>query len=160
MSIETDCGELAIGDWRAVRASGELIGNGVRRLEPKVMDLLFLLATRNGEVVGRDELLARLWPGLIVGEDTLARSVSRLRKVLGDDPKSPSYIETIAKRGYRCIAIVNAPPAPATAPAPSSARVPEATISAGRNRIFNALAKPISSRLRWLGSGMAIVLFL
>ena len=47
-----------------------------------------------------------LWPGVIVGEDTLARAVSRLRKALGDETKAPTYIETLPKRGYRLIADV------------------------------------------------------
>lgn len=45
------------------------------------------------------------WPDVTVGEDTLARSVSKLRKALGDDPKAPRFIETIPKRGYRLIAL-------------------------------------------------------
>ncbi|MEO7877719.1 MAG: winged helix-turn-helix domain-containing protein [Dokdonella sp.] len=117
MDPEIDCKVLDIGAWRALRASCELVGPTVERLEPKLMDLLFSLATRSGRVVGREELLATLWPGLIVGEDTLARAVSRLRKALGDDPKAPRYIETIVKRGYRCIADVRLDPS-----APSACR--------------------------------------
>ena len=100
---------IGIGAWRAWRASGELVGaDGVQRLEPKVMDLLFALAARPQGVWSRDELFAQLWPGLVVGEDTLARTVSKLRKALGDDPRAPRYIETISKRGYRWIAPVHA----------------------------------------------------
>lgn len=96
---------LIVGGWRAVRATGELSREGVvERLEPKVMDLLFLLARRPGKAFTKDEIMSALWPGVIVGEDTLARAVSRLRKALADDPKSPAYIETLPKRGYRLIA--------------------------------------------------------
>lgn len=93
------------GPFSATRASGELAGpGGVQRLEPKVMDLLCLLADAPGRVWSRDELLAALWPGLVVGEDNLARTVFKLRQALGDDARAPRYIETIARRGYRWIA--------------------------------------------------------
>ena len=65
------------------------------------MDLLFVLASHAGQVVTREQLMARLWPGLVMGEDSLARTVSKLRQALGDDAKAPQYVETIAKRGYR-----------------------------------------------------------
>lgn len=77
-------------------------------LEPKVMDLLLLLVRHQGQVVSREDLLAALWPGMVVGEDTLARTVSKLRQALADDSKQPSYIETVPKRGYRLIAEVRA----------------------------------------------------
>ncbi len=75
-------------------------------LEPKVMDLLLVLTERAGQVVGKDALLELLWPGVIVGEDTLARTISKLRNALDDSAKSPEYIETVPKRGYRLIAPV------------------------------------------------------
>ena len=101
--------ELVVGAWRADRDSGELSSaTGTARLEPKVMDLLFLLAAERGKVVPRERLLAALWPGLVVGEDTLARTVFKLRQALGDDAKAPQYVETIAKRGYRLVAEVDA----------------------------------------------------
>lgn len=81
------------------------------------MDLLVLLASRPGEVVTHEEIFAALWPGVVVGDDTLARCVSKLRKGLEDDPKAPVYVETIPKRGYRLIAEVGPPAAePARAP--------------------------------------------
>ena len=105
---------LQVGEWRADRASGELTGpSGTTRLEPKVADLLFLLAGDRGQVVTRERLLEALWPGLVVGDDVLARTVFKLRQALGDDAKSPRYVETIAKRGYRLVAdVVVEPTAP------------------------------------------------
>ncbi|GAA0712785.1 winged helix-turn-helix domain-containing protein [Dokdonella soli] len=94
-----------IGEWHACRATGELVGASSRvRLEPKVMDLLLLLASRPDGVFSKDEIMLQLWPRVIVGEDTLARTVSKLRKALGDDPKEPRFVETIPKRGYRLMA--------------------------------------------------------
>lgn len=98
---------IEVGAWRAVRATGELLRDGVsERLEPKVMDLLFLLAGRPGKAFTKDEIMEALWPDVVVGDDTLARAVSRLRKALADDAKTPAYIETLPKRGYRLIADV------------------------------------------------------
>lgn len=85
------------------------------------MDLLFALAARRGQVVSREDLMQALWPDVVVGDDSLARTVSKLRQALGDDARSPNYLETIAKRGYRLIAEdgVEAP-----APAGTDAAVP------------------------------------
>lgn len=103
------CGEVVrVGAWRADRAACELSGPaGVVRIEPKVMDLLFLLAARPGDVVSRETILATLWPGMVVGEDALARTVSKLRQALDDDARAPRYVDTIAKRGYRLRAPVS-----------------------------------------------------
>lgn len=112
-------GTIKVGAWHAARATGELTGGGVtERLEPKVMDLLFLLAGSPGKAFSKDEIMAALWPNVIVGDDTLARAVSRLRKALADDAKTPGYIETLPKRGYRLIAKVS--PGDAEDAAPSA----------------------------------------
>jgi DNA-binding winged helix-turn-helix (wHTH) protein/tetratricopeptide (TPR) repeat protein len=108
--------EFHVGDWRVDGPGCRLHSEEARvSLEPKVMDLLLLLADRAGAVVSRDELLAALWPGVIVGDDTLARTVSKLRSALRDDVRNPAYIETVPKRGYRLIAPVTNPETPAPA---------------------------------------------
>lgn len=110
---------FAVGEWQADLAAGTLTGGGSQlRLEPKVMDLLVLLAAQNGRVVPRNDIMAALWPGLVVGDDSLARTVSKLRQALGDDAKAPRYIETIAKRGYRLLAPVEVAAVAATADSP------------------------------------------
>lgn len=101
---------IQVGDWVATLRIGRLVrGAEARQVEPKVMDLLFLLASRPGEVFSRGEVLGALWPGLTVGDDSLARCVSQLRKALDDDARAPRYIATIPKRGYRLIAPVGEP---------------------------------------------------
>ena len=93
---------LRIGAWQASRSSGELHGpHGATRLEPKVAELLFLLGSRPNDVVTREEIMESLWPDVVVGEDTLARLVFKLRRALDDDPKAPRFVETLPKRGYR-----------------------------------------------------------
>jgi DNA-binding winged helix-turn-helix (wHTH) protein/Tfp pilus assembly protein PilF len=112
-----------IGEWTAEPSTGLLRHRDGReeRLEPRLADLLLLLADRPGEVIAREDILAAIWTGLVVDEDTLARAVSRLRRALGDDAKAPAYIETIPKRGYRLIAAV---------------RIVEATTAPARRRRF------------------------
>ena len=96
--------QIRIGPWMLDPASGELIkGDAQIRLAPKTASLLALLAAKPGEVVAREEIETALWPGVTVGEDSLARLVSKLRKALGDDPKAPRFIETLPKRGYRLV---------------------------------------------------------
>ena len=98
---------LVIGDWKVDRARNELARGGESvHLEPKAIEVLAYLATRAGDVVGRDELLSAVWPGVVVGDDALTQAIIKLRKALGDDAHSPKYIETISKRGYRLIAAV------------------------------------------------------
>jgi DNA-binding winged helix-turn-helix (wHTH) protein/TolB-like protein/Flp pilus assembly protein TadD len=98
---------LRVGDWTAEPALNQLsAGARVVKLEPKAMEVLMTLAARPGEVVSRDTLLAEVWRGVIVGDDALTQVVIKLRKALGEAPDSPSYIQTIPKRGYRLIAPV------------------------------------------------------
>ncbi|MGH8737908.1 MAG: winged helix-turn-helix domain-containing protein, partial [Burkholderiales bacterium] len=99
---------LEIGQWWADRATNELgrAGKAVR-IEPKAMEVLMALAARAGQVVSREELLATVWPGVVVGDEALTQGIIKLRRALGDNPRAPSYIETISKRGYRLIAPVH-----------------------------------------------------
>ena len=98
---------LQIGDWWVEPAANELGRTGETvRIEPKAMQVLIALADGSGRVVSREELLSGVWPGVIVGDEALTQTIIKLRKALGDSPRSPSYIETISKRGYRLIAPV------------------------------------------------------
>ncbi len=87
-------------------------------LTPKAFDTLAALLERHGQVVEKDELLARVWPGTFVEEATLTQNVYTLRKVLADAGATRGWIETVPKRGYRLVApVVEIGPAePATAP--------------------------------------------
>jgi DNA-binding winged helix-turn-helix (wHTH) protein/TolB-like protein/Tfp pilus assembly protein PilF len=107
---------VRIGAWRADPATNELRRAGdCLRIEPKAMEVLMALAGRAGEVVSRQALFAEVWPGVVVGDEALTQTIIKLRRALGDDPKAPAYIETIAKRGYRLIAPVGEQPARAPA---------------------------------------------
>lgn len=72
-----------------------------QRVEAKVMELLLALAREPGRVVSRHELERAVWPGRIITDDAVTNTVGKLRRALGDNPRQPRLIETIAKRGYR-----------------------------------------------------------
>jgi transcriptional activator of cad operon len=98
---------LSIGAWSADPEANELTrGAETVRIEPKAMDVLMLLAARVGRVVSREDLFVAVWPGVVVADEAITQTIIKLRKALGDNSRSPSYIETIAKRGYRLIAPV------------------------------------------------------
>ncbi|MFT6463149.1 MAG: DNA-binding winged helix-turn-helix (wHTH) protein/tetratricopeptide (TPR) repeat protein [Maricaulis maris] len=100
-----------LGAWRVEPSACEVTGpEGVRELEPKVMDLLCLLAEAKGEVVSRATISARIWPGVTVNEDAMGRCVWKLRRALGDPSRSPRYVGTVPKRGYRLLEPVSAIP--------------------------------------------------
>jgi len=70
-------------------------------LQPKVLELLILLCGAQGQTISKQTLITALWPDTVVGPDSLANSVTRLRKVLDDDAKNPKFIETVQRKGYR-----------------------------------------------------------
>lgn len=149
---------LRIGEWSVDSAAGELSGaSGTIRVEPKVMDLLLLLASQPGQVVTRERIMEALWPGLVVGEDSLARTVSKLRQALGDDARSPRYVETISKRGYRLLVEVGAAISTDQTPAAVPTTVPVSSSPSRRKRIgLAALAVAGLIGLGWLlGRGPA-----
>lgn len=78
-------------------------------LEPRMMEVLVALAEHAGEVVSAEQLLIEVWRGTFYGDNPVHKAIAYLRKAFGDDLKSPRYIETIRKRGYRLIAKVSYP---------------------------------------------------
>jgi len=76
----------------------------VTQVEPKVMQVLTVMAARPGAVVSREAFLEEVWAGTGGDDYLLNRAVSELRKIFGDDAQSPRYIETIRKAGYRLVA--------------------------------------------------------
>src|SRR6185369_15435661 len=103
-----------------VRERRLLRGSEAVRLSPKVYDVLVVLVQHRGLLVTKDELLKRLWPDSFVEEGSLNVHVSALRKALGEDATRPTYIETVARSGYRFIAAVTLDPAGEKSSAPSA----------------------------------------
>lgn len=71
------------------------------------MRLLVCLADHAGEVVSIDDLLNQVWSDVAVAPDSVYQAVTSLRRLLGDDPKQPTYIETVPRLGYRMVATVS-----------------------------------------------------
>jgi adenylate cyclase len=122
---------LQIGEWSVDRLANELRrGEESARIESKAMEVLLVLAAQAGEVLSRDALIDAVWPGVVVGDEVLTQSIIKLRRALGDNPRAPTYIETIPKRGYRLIASVvtgDAVPRAEVLPEQRVAEVGEAT---------------------------------
>lgn len=72
-----------------------------RRLEPRLMHLLCILASAPGIVFTRDQLIRMIWPRVVVTENSLTRAVSELRKILEPTGSDQTIIHTIPKTGYR-----------------------------------------------------------
>ena len=97
--------ENRIGLWTFDSSGARLTGpGGERHLEDRAARTLALLCERRGEVVSREEILAAVWNGRAVSDNSVAVVMRDLRKALDDDARRPRFIETIAKRGYRLAA--------------------------------------------------------
>ena len=153
---------LRIGDWRVDPIAGQISRAGESvRVEARTMRLLVCLAEHAGEVVSIDRLLDHVWAGVVVTPDSVYQAVASLRRLLGDDPKSPAYIATVSRQGYRMVASVSAwldeplaSPNVATAPDVSSA--PHVALARAEHA-----PPPASSRSRaLLATGAALLLAL
>ena len=105
-------GTLQFGAFELRMDTGELRRNGIRvKLQGKAFQILQALLERPGEVVTREELQHRLWPGdtFVDFESGLNTAANRLRLTLGDSAENPRFIETIARTGYRFIGTVTVP---------------------------------------------------
>jgi TolB-like protein len=108
---------LRFGTFEVNFRSRELRKHGMRiRMEEKPFQILELLLEHAGQVVGRRTLRERLWPDTIVGyEHGLNTAINKLRDLLGDSARSPRFVETLPRLGYRFVApVVNPGKAVAT----------------------------------------------
>src|SRR5467141_3542741 len=116
---------ISFGPFRLFPARRLLLeGEQPVRLGSRAFDILAALVERAGEVVGKDELIARAWPATFVEEANLKIQVSALRRALGDGQGDHRFVVTVVGRGYNFVAPIRfeepsrAPPSPAIAPAP------------------------------------------
>jgi len=99
--------KLRVGAWCVDPAAGQISRGGEAvRVEARTLRLLLDLAEHAGQVVSIDDLLDRVWAGVIVTPDSVYQAVASLRRLLGDDPKRPTYIATVPRLGYRMVAAV------------------------------------------------------
>ena len=95
------------GSFRLDSAAGLLLkGTDTVPLAPKAFGVLEYLVQHPGQLVTKDELLDLAWADVHVGDGALKVCVREIRRALGDDPRTPQYIETAHRRGYRFVAPV------------------------------------------------------
>jgi len=95
---------VTFGRYRLEPGAGLMSGAREVHLTPKALALLSFIAERPGDVITKEELFAAVWPEVAVGDAALVTCIQELRKALRDDARRPRYIETLHRRGYRCIA--------------------------------------------------------
>jgi tetratricopeptide (TPR) repeat protein len=113
-------------------------------LAPKTYAVLDYLLKHAGRLVTQHELLEAVWPQSYAQSEVLKHHVLEIRKVLEDDARSPLYIETVPRRGYRFIAPLGARPAPLAA---SDARPVDQHL-VGRNAALAALSEHLGPACR------------
>lgn len=146
---------LRFGTFELDTEARELRRSGLRvRLQPQPFKVLETLASRPGEVVDREELRRLLWgDGTFVAfEPALNFCVSRVRLALGDDARSPRFVETVPRRGYRFLASVQrsdavAPKEASPRPAGRSRRVAAGLVAACLGIFAATLLQPSGGRI-------------
>src|ERR1700716_2141878 len=109
---------ISFGPFRLLAAQRLLLeGDRPVRLGSRAFDILAALVERAGEVVGKEQLIARAWPQTFVEESNFKIQVSALRRPLGDDKGGNRYVVTVPGRGYNFVAPVRCEePSPAPPP--------------------------------------------
>jgi DNA-binding winged helix-turn-helix (wHTH) protein len=158
--------EISFGPFRLDLRRPELRRDGQRvRIHQRPLGILCALAEANGEIVSKDELMARLWPGRIVEEGNLHAHVSGLRTALDEQGEGHSFVVTVPGRGYRLadrtglrsaqLAEDSLPPQLPLPDKPSIAVLPFQNLSGGPDQEYFAdgMVEEIItalSRIRWL----------
>src|SRR5215471_12891332 len=102
---------IRFGVFEVDLKEAELRQSGLRqKLSPQAFEVLRAMLERPGELITREELRERLWPGntIVDHELGLKKCINRIREVLGDSSDHPRFIETVPRRGYRFVAPVQA----------------------------------------------------
>jgi predicted ATPase/DNA-binding winged helix-turn-helix (wHTH) protein len=98
---------LTFGPFRLLLAQRTLMeGDQPIRIGNRALDILFALVERAGELVDKDELIARVWPNVVVEESAIRVHIATLRKILGHGQGGARYVENVTGRGYRFVAPV------------------------------------------------------
>jgi TolB-like protein len=149
--------EICFGRFRFDGGRRELTRDGVLiKLGSRALDVLAVLASAKGDVVSKDDLIGRVWPGVTVEENNLQVQVSALRKILDGEDDGQSHLVTVPGRGYRLAGLsVAAGPGLALPDKPSIAVLPFQNMSDDPRQEYFAdgIAEDIITalcRIRWL----------
>ncbi|MCJ7440369.1 MAG: winged helix-turn-helix domain-containing protein [Thermoanaerobaculaceae bacterium] len=160
----TTSDDFRLGDWLVQPSLNRVTRGGeTRALQPRFMDLLVCLSEHAGKVASKEEILDAVWAKEFVSEGTLTHAVAVIRQTLGDDVRSPRYIETIPTRGYRVIAPVApageaepAAAAPLIAPEPTPATKGRRALTVGLVSVAVVVAAAAGWGLfRWIAASRA-----
>jgi TolB-like protein len=152
--------KYSVGDL-TIDTGRQLVGRGASTIAlPKLSyDLLLALVQAAPDLLSADELMRRVWPGIIVSPETVSQRVKMLRDALDDDPRAPRYIQGLRGRGYQILPAVaeagdGSGVRPATAVSPNSVAVlPFVDMSEKQDQEYFAdgLAEELINRLTKIG---------
>ena len=112
---------FSVGGWTVEPTLARISRDGREvHLRPRAMEVLVRLAMTAGDLASKRDLLDAVWEQEFVSEHALTQVIAELRDALGDDARSPTFIENIPRRGYRLVAEV-VPIDDAAAPPPATA---------------------------------------
>jgi DNA-binding winged helix-turn-helix (wHTH) protein len=168
MSLESSSHEADVAD-RAILSGNDGFSFGPFRLFParlllleadkpvrlgsRALDILIVLVERRGEVISKEDLIARVWPNTFVEEANLRVHMAALRRVLGDDQVGNRFIATVPGRGYRFVSPVSivqdsAPTLPAATTVERAHKLPRPLAPmVGGVDVVESLALAIAERL-------------
>jgi DNA-binding winged helix-turn-helix (wHTH) protein len=96
-----------LGGWLVEPTLDQISRDGrTVRLRPRAMDVLVCLAVASGGLASKQSIIDAVWRTEYVSEHALTQVIAELRSALGDDARSPLYIENVPRRGYRLVATV------------------------------------------------------
>jgi predicted ATPase/DNA-binding winged helix-turn-helix (wHTH) protein len=135
---------FAFGPFRLLVARRELLAHGVPvTLGQRAFEILLTLVSRHGQLVTKDELMAEVWPGVVVEENNIQVHISAVRKVLAAAGDGERYLLTVAGRGYRFVAPITRQGAAEDKPA--QARDRRASVSDATSAAINNLPQQLTS---------------
>jgi len=152
------------GPYQADLRTGELRKHGIRlRLQEQPFQVLAMLLLNPGELVTREQLQKRLWPGdnLVDFDHGLNTAINKLREVLSDSSATPKYIETLPRRGYRFLAGVEFRDATsaATSETPTPAQAVAVAGQGGSETDLPTAPRPVARALFLLLQAMYLVFY-
>lgn len=151
--------DLVVGDVTVSPSLNRIaLGDCQRRVEPRIMQVLVLLARHQGQSISRDTLLHHCWGGVFVAEDSLNRSIFQLRRALRDVGSTRLRVETIPKFGYALFVDDGAPQQPTDTPNAVVAEIASASMAPAASA-DRPVAVVRTSTPRWpLISAVAVLL--
>jgi predicted ATPase/DNA-binding winged helix-turn-helix (wHTH) protein len=130
--VSIDYLEFSFGPFRLIPERQLLVeGEKPVSLGARGLELLHALVEHAGEVVNKDELIARIWPDTSVSEGNLKVQMAALRRALGESTRGDRYIATVSGRGYRFVAPVEGH---GTSHTPHATAAPENNLALGWTR--------------------------